>query len=219
MGLADSRRIPRVPRYSGYLPLLSRCRVRGCHPLWQLFPEPSAYLTVDYAGPTTPVGPKSGRFGQSSRFARRYSGNHILFSSPAATKMFQFAAFASLAGSPCGGVPPFGHPRIKGRLHLPAAFRSLSRPSSPLGARASSVRPSLSSPTRGQSSLDLDPGLLFSMSMCVLELSAQCGSDSAGVTSVTGDFPVAPLQKGGVPAAPSGTATLLRLSPSHLFRP
>ena len=27
------------------------------------------------------------------------------------------------------------------------------------------------------------------------------------------------LQKGGVPAAPSGTATLLRLSPSHLFYP
>ena len=29
----------------------------------------------------------------------------------------------------------------------------------------------------------------------------------------------APLQKGGVPAAPSGTATLLRLSPSHRFCP
>ena len=27
------------------------------------------------------------------------------------------------------------------------------------------------------------------------------------------------LQKGGVPAAPSGTATLLRLSPNHRFRP
>ena len=28
-----------------------------------------------------------------------------------------------------------------------------------------------------------------------------------------------PLQKGGVPAAPSGTATLLRLSPNHQFHP
>ena len=27
------------------------------------------------------------------------------------------------------------------------------------------------------------------------------------------------LQKGGIPAAPSGTATLLRLSPSHWFYP
>ena len=30
---------------------------------------------------------------------------------------------------------------------------------------------------------------------------------------------LATLQKGGVPAAPSGTATLLRLSPNHRFRP
>ena len=30
---------------------------------------------------------------------------------------------------------------------------------------------------------------------------------------------LATLQKGGVPAAPSGTATLLRLSPSHHVRP
>jgi hypothetical protein len=28
-----------------------------------------------------------------------------------------------------------------------------------------------------------------------------------------------PLQKGGIPAAPSGTATLLRLSPSYRFYP
>ncbi len=32
-----------------------------------------------------------------------------------------------------------------------------------------------------------------------------------------GDSSESPLQKGGVPAAPSGTATLLRLSPSHRF--
>ena len=37
-------------------------------------------------------------------------------------------------------VSPFGHPRIKGRSRLPAAFRSLPRPSSPPGAKASSVR-------------------------------------------------------------------------------
>ena len=31
-------------------------------------------------------------------------------------------------------VTPFGHPRIKGHVHLPAASRSLSRPSSPCGS-------------------------------------------------------------------------------------
>ena len=38
-------------------------------------------------------------------------------------------------------VVPFGNPRIKGHLHLPAAYRSLSRPSSALSAKASSLRP------------------------------------------------------------------------------
>ena len=37
-------------------------------------------------------------------------------------------------------VVPFGNLRITGYLHLPGAYRSLSRPSSPLRARASPVR-------------------------------------------------------------------------------
>jgi hypothetical protein len=37
-------------------------------------------------------------------------------------------------------VPPFGNLRIKGCLHLPEAYRSLPRPSSPLRAKASPVR-------------------------------------------------------------------------------
>ena len=40
-------------------------------------------------------------------------------------------------------VVPFGNPRIKGHLHLPAAYRSLSRPSSPPRAKASAMRPYL----------------------------------------------------------------------------
>ena len=36
-------------------------------------------------------------------------------------------------------VSPFRHPRIIGDLHLPAAFRSLSRLSSALSAKASSL--------------------------------------------------------------------------------
>ena len=40
-------------------------------------------------------------------------------------------------------VVPFGNPRIKGYLHLPAAYRSLSRPSSPPRAKASAMRPCL----------------------------------------------------------------------------
>src|SRR3954468_18703205 len=40
-----------------------------------------------------------------------------------------------------GGVSPFGYLRINDRSHLPAAFRSVPRPSSPLGAKASTERP------------------------------------------------------------------------------
>ena len=71
----------------------------------------------------------------SSPVARHYWGNHCLFSLPRGTKMFQFPRFASTlcmddSPSDCR-VVPFGNPRIKGHLHLPAACRSLSRPSSP----------------------------------------------------------------------------------------
>ena len=43
-------------------------------------------------------------------------------------------------------VVPFGNPRINGYLLLPAAYRSLSRPSSPPGAKASTRRPVFLSP-------------------------------------------------------------------------
>src|SRR3546814_2462320 len=51
--------------------------------------------------------------------------------------------FRTSGGSPCkGGVSPFGHPRIKACSQLPEAFRSVPRPSSPLGAKASTRCPS-----------------------------------------------------------------------------
>ena len=47
------------------------------------------------------------------------------------------------------------------------------------------------------------------------------GREGDGPPSHKGDgkTDARPLQKGGVPAAPSGTATLLRLSPNHQFHP
>src|SRR5690606_40971382 len=61
-----------------------------------------------------------------------------LISFPTGTKMFQFPAFASRLSrddmpSTCR-VAPFGNLRIKVYVPLPAAYRSLSRPSSPLEA-------------------------------------------------------------------------------------
>ena len=66
---------------------------------------------------------------------------------PPGTEMFQFPGFASwsLCIQPriphSGWVSPFGNPRINDRSHLPAAYRSVPRPSSPSGAKASTERP------------------------------------------------------------------------------
>jgi hypothetical protein len=72
-----------------------------------------------------------------------------LISVPRGTEMFQFPRFASTrlwiqrvtSGHDPAQVPPFGYPWISACLRLPTAFRSLPRPSSLPGAKASSVRP------------------------------------------------------------------------------
>src|SRR6202000_698472 len=62
--------------------------------------------------------------------------------------MFQFSRFAHLCDrSSNGQVSPFGNPRINSYLLIPGAYRSLSRPSSPLRAKASPVYPFLLSST------------------------------------------------------------------------
>jgi hypothetical protein len=71
-----------------------------------------------------------------------------LMSFPPATEMFQFAGFASPPYEfrrryPLGWVAPFGDPGINDRSHLPRAFRSVPRPSSPLSAKASTRCPCL----------------------------------------------------------------------------
>ena len=69
-----------------------------------------------------------------------------LMSVPPGTEMFQFPGFASyhygfMIRYPCGWVAPFGYPRIKACSRLPVAFRSVPRPSSPPGAKASTECP------------------------------------------------------------------------------
>ncbi len=69
MVVVDSRRVSRVPRYSGACREPNRFHVRGCHPLWPVFPDHSASGSVcnspalNRAGPTTPMDPKTHRFG------------------------------------------------------------------------------------------------------------------------------------------------------------
>ena len=69
MVVVDSRRVPRVPRYSGACHEPHHFRLRGYHPLWPVLPDDSASGSVgnspalNRAGPTTPMDPKTHRFG------------------------------------------------------------------------------------------------------------------------------------------------------------
>ena len=136
MGPADSHRITRVPRYSGYHYASCMLRVRDYHPLWSDFPDGSSHNRSAKTWSYNPRGasPRSG-FGLIPGRSPLL-GESLLFSLPRGTKMFQFPPFASLKKysddrpSTCR-VVPFGNLRINGYLHLPEAYRSLSRPSSP----------------------------------------------------------------------------------------
>ena len=77
-----------------------------------------------------------------SPVARRYWGNHFCFLLLQVLRCFSSLRLLSLRNgiSSIYRVAPFGYLRIKGYLHLPAAFRSLSRPSSPVRAQASTIR-------------------------------------------------------------------------------
>ena len=83
------------------------------------------------------------------RFRSPLLAESRLLSLPGGTEMFQFSPLAlprlwiqrGVNAHYGVRVAPFGNPRIKGCLHLPGAYRSLPRPSSPAGAKASTVRP------------------------------------------------------------------------------
>ena len=72
-----------------------------------------------------------------------------MISFPPATEMFQFTDLplpdlciqSGVTGHYPSRVSPFGHPRITACSQLPEAFRGLPRPSSALGAKASTPYP------------------------------------------------------------------------------
>ena len=119
--------------------------VRGFHPLWLAFPKPFCYpLTMTFAV-RTPDCTQSGL--GSFPFARRYLRNRVFFlflrvlrcfSSPGSLHTPMDSVHDD--GGLLRRVPPFRHRWIKGYLLLPSAYRSLSRLSSALSAKASALR-------------------------------------------------------------------------------
>ena len=114
---ADSHRVPRAPRYSGYR-YASRNYGYGavilCGAAFQRLPLDTQ---VQSPGPTTPARPT----GDARRFGlfpvrSPLLGESLLFSLPGGTKMFQFPAFASLQYIRITGLQPAGlsHSEIPG---------------------------------------------------------------------------------------------------------
>ena len=124
---------------------LFRFQVRGFHSLWLVFPEPFFYLPSHLLRSITPQD-KSHGLG-SFPFARRYSGNRCFFlflqvlrcfSSPGSLPYVMNWRMVD-RGLLCQ-VSPFRNLRVNGYLLLTAAYRSLSRLSSALSAKASTLR-------------------------------------------------------------------------------
>ncbi len=133
---ADSARIPRVPAYSGAVSVSLCISPTGLSPAAALLSRRFGYAPAVHSSTVLQPrsAPKRGRFGLLRVRSPLLAQSLVYFSLPPGTEMFQFPGFALLYGRyrpEAGGFAPFGHLRIKGYLLLPAAFRSLSRPSSP----------------------------------------------------------------------------------------
>ena len=140
-----SHRVSRVPWYSGSCLVTSHFAYRAFTVCGLLSQNSSAMFGKSITQSATPWYSYHGL--GSFPFARRYLGNRCFFLFLALLRCF------SSGGSPpyvmcwrtddrgllCR-VSPFGYPRIIGYLLLPVAFRSLSRPSSALSAKASTLR-------------------------------------------------------------------------------
>ena len=139
-----SRKVSRVSRYSGSFPSASAF-MYGAFTLsgrpFQAVPLTSA----DYVEVRTPECTHSGL--GSSHFARRYFGNRCFFLFLSLLRCFSSGGSPSYVmdwrmstWSLSMWVSPFRNLRIKGYLLLPEAYRSLSRLSSALSAKASALR-------------------------------------------------------------------------------
>ena len=112
--------------------------------------RPFFYLIVVNVAVLQPPGCRNTPGLGCSAFARRYLRNHCCFLFLRVLRCFSSPRSPHIRGNTPSGcwVPPFGNPGIWGCLLLPRAYRSLPRPSSPLRAKASPVRPRLTFSSR-----------------------------------------------------------------------
>ena len=140
-----SHGVSRVPRYSGTRLTGFGFHLRGCHPLWLAFPYHSVNLSCRCVGPqprwiNPPVCPLPRSLATTSGISVDFSSSPYLDVSVQAVPLICLWIQHMIHGLDPMWVSPFGYPRITDYLHLPAAFRSLSRPSSAPDAKAFPLR-------------------------------------------------------------------------------
>ena len=120
-------------------------RVQGFHLLWRDFPDTSPRLNFAVSQSYNPEAAGTAAVWASPRSLATTGG--ITFCFLFLQVLRCFSSLRSPHSNSCdsrpsaGWVAPFRNPRINGRLHLPAAFRSLPRLSSPSRAKASTYAP------------------------------------------------------------------------------
>ena len=132
---ADSVRIPRVPTYSGCCSY-ELTYVYGIITLFDRFFQNVLLRRHILYAVLLPRHCRNNDGLGFSPVARHYWGNHVCFLFLQVLRCFSSLRLPPLLDdmSSTYRVAPFGDLRIYGYLHLPEAFRSLSRPSSPLRA-------------------------------------------------------------------------------------
>jgi hypothetical protein len=140
-----SHRVSRVRRYSGSRLTRIVFQIRGSHPLWPAFPCRSSKLSRRYVGPQPQrinplVWPLPRSLATTSGISVDVSSSPYLDVSVQAVPHVHLFYSMHVTWILSTWVSPFGNPRIKGYLLLPEAYRSLSRPSSALSAKAFPLR-------------------------------------------------------------------------------
>ena len=140
-----SHGVSRVPRYSGSQLTQITFRIRGSHPLWPAFPCRSPKLLRRSAGPQPQrinplVWPLPRSLATTSGISVDFSSSPYLDVSVQAVPYVHLFDSMHVDRVLLCRVSPFGNLRINGYLHLPEAYRSLSRPSSAPDAKAFPLR-------------------------------------------------------------------------------
>ncbi len=136
-----SHGIPRVPQYSGYSLLLSVFAYRTLtfsgvlsHTLRLTYRWITLSTTPEIL--LLPVWPLPLSLATTRGISVDYSSSPYLDVSVRAVPLYDLCIQSHMRRNDSTRVSPFGNPWIEGYLHLPTAYRSLSRPSSAPSAKA-----------------------------------------------------------------------------------